>query len=601
MSHAARFAFAAMARAQKTRVPCAAASAAAAADMSDEDEDYAPPSSAASAASRSSSQLKRKRREEEEDTAAATDATVQSVPVCSLPCLSDLELRAPAGFVPKAKFVLTLRDECRDRGSAKLAIVHVQLQLPEHAARINFSSSFKIDGRKSFSNAPFKRYYTRAIHAAWLATPTSAPTPTMPLPNATEDTLQSGRVLLLLTQRGGRPGGKAFTGMLHESSRDQSSSKHPLLCLASNSAEYELTVLVNQEQLEGEEDSDEEDERDWSAAAVTVSARFDAGDVTLESMALPGGSLAPVAKQARTAQLTHVSSMRTMAAPLSPAASSSPAMSRASSASSAAAASSQATESDVFDEEELPSSSSILDSPLPSSPADSDDADEADASTPLHSSDLSGGDSSTEGGLEHDFDQQPTFAFNFDEPRQSNEHGEAPAMLSSPTVRSALPAHLHIKPHLLSPFTLDTAAWSPPANRSCSPVASATASSIGGLSIPIPGPLIAARFTSETACNPFFGEASAAAAASTALKSPIASPRLLSWQARGVTGAIGSAARDLEQLPSVFVQPPPLMLHALSLGTSGAVWPLVAGELQQRAASPLVAAAAATLQPHMAF
>jgi len=571
--------------------------------MSDEDEDYTPPSSAASAASRSSSQLKRKRREEDEDTASAAASTVQSVPVCSLPCLSDLELRAPAGFVPKAKFVLSLRDECRDRGSAKLAIVHVQLQLPEHAARSNFSSSFKIDGRKSFSNAPFKRYYTRAIHAAWLATPTSAPTPTMPLPNATEDTLQTGRVLLLLTQRGGRPGGKAFTGMLHESSRDQSSSKHPLLCLASNSAEYELTVLVNQEQLEGEDDSDdEEDEHDWSAAAVTVSARFDAGDVTLESMALPGGSLAPVAKQARTAQLTHVSSMRTMTAPPSPAASSSPAMSRASSASSAAAASSQATESDVFDEEEqLPSSSSILDSPLPSSPADSDDADEADASTPLHSSDLSG-DSSTEGGLEHDFEhlQQPAFAFNFDEPRQSNEPSEAPAMLSSPTVRSALPAHLHLKPHLLSPFTLDTAAWSPPANRSCSPVASAAASSaIGGLSIPIPGPLIAARFTSETACNPFFGEA-AAAAASTALKSPIASPRLLSWQSRGVTGAVSSTARDLEQLPSVFVQPPPMMLHALSLGTSGAVWPLVAGELQQRAVSPLVAAAA-TLQQHMAF
>lgn len=149
-----------------------------------------------------------------------------------------------ASFLPSSKFLFSLCDETRDRGSAKLAVVHVQLRQPGAAANsaLNFTTSFKIDGRKSFSNAPFKKYYARAIHAAWFAQPTHHSTATTPLPNAQELTrFGPGRVLLCLSQRNGRPNGKGFTGVKHDPT--SFSSKHPLLCLSSNSVEYYLSVF----------------------------------------------------------------------------------------------------------------------------------------------------------------------------------------------------------------------------------------------------------------------------------------------------------------------------------------------------------------------
>lgn len=280
-----------------------------------------------------------------------------SVPCSSFPFLSDDEpsLAPPHSFHPVSKFLFALTDETRDRGSAKLCIVHVQLSHPAFAASAdsdsssrsasvsaastarNFTTSFKIDGRKSFSNAPFKRYYSRAVHAAWFAQPTDAAAATLPLPNATFQTSTEGRVLFVLSQRNGRPHGKGFTGLKHD--RTSFSSKHPLLCLSSNSVEYYLSVFVNlaPQAVDGEQSLAAPE--CWSEVDVDVSARFDAGEVTLDPVSLPSSAAAsaPAArKQARTS-IPHVSSLRTMAG--SPFASSFASSSAASSTASSATAS----------------------------------------------------------------------------------------------------------------------------------------------------------------------------------------------------------------------------------------------------------------------
>jgi hypothetical protein len=596
MSHSARFAFAAMARVQQQalqkKAVRATAGVGAASDLSDEESAPAAYSSPSSFSSSRNVSTKRKRRDDEDGAdseGASSSSSSSSSPTASvpstLPCLSDVEPRAPAGFVPRAKFLLSFHDSCRDRGSAKLAIVHVKL-----GGQFNFTSSFKIDGRKSFSNAPYKRYYSRAIHACWFGVPTPSSSATLPQPNGTERSRTAGRVLLFLSQRNGRPAGKAFTGMRHEDSRAHSSSKHPLICLASNSAEYFLTVLVNQADSAGDEENEEEFEEgetegiDWSAADVEVSARFDAGESKMESVALPGGAAsaaasgkiasvvqAPTSKQART-QLPHVSSMRSLhrASSTESDESSVPSAAAASSfhqLSSAAAASASASSSFCTALSECDESD------------DAADFVDADA-TPLHDGALSSGDSSTEcGGLDEqaDFHQQhePMFHLAYDALHQHPSHDaqkQQPELTDDSDIRSSEQMQ-SVSSSLRLQFN--------------------GAAADAGLSIPI-----AARYTSETTSNPFFlGEASQPHPSHPLLCSPKSvptpaflslSPPLTSWP---------SSRQRLHDLPSIFVPPPPMMMHALSVGTSGAGWtmhgqqPLTQHAQQFSQPSPIAVAA----------
>jgi hypothetical protein len=218
---------------------------------------------------------------------------------------SDPLLRQPYHCVSKSLFSLT--DHSRDRGSAKLCILTIQLSHPSFTPRAGgaassraaaalassskfFTTSFKIDGRKSFSNAPFKKYYTRGIHAAWFAEPTVNPSSA---PAAQSITLNHGRVLLLISQRGGRPLGKGFTGLKHDTS--SYTAKHPLLCLASNSVEYTLSVFLNLSASKGipgvQEDADMSAIANWKEVAVSVNARFEAGEVSLQPLNVAGATV----------------------------------------------------------------------------------------------------------------------------------------------------------------------------------------------------------------------------------------------------------------------------------------------------------------------
>lgn len=186
-----------------------------------------------------------------------------------------------------SKHLFSLTDENRDRGSAKIAVITVDLR---HASgNASFTSSFKIDGRKSFSNAPFKRYYHRGVHAAWFAEPASL----SPVASA----LSEGRVLMLISQRAGRPNGKGFTGLKHDPSTY--TPKHPLLCLSSNSVEYYVQVFVNLDPtpMVGDESMQLDD---WTEVDVDVSARFDVGQVSFEPVSRP--EQAPNAKRQCIAQ-----------------------------------------------------------------------------------------------------------------------------------------------------------------------------------------------------------------------------------------------------------------------------------------------------------
>jgi hypothetical protein len=371
------------------------------------DDEYVP-------VQRHNSSVKRKRHAAEMDShssssslsaasASAAAASPSSSTSHSFPCLSDYELRVPSSFIPVGKFLFALEDETRDRGSAKLAIIHVQLTHPAFAAAggaasassssrhssvsrtRNYTASFKIDGRKSFSNAPFKKYYTRGVHAAWFASPTKETSATNPALNASFPCVTDGRVLFVLSQRNGKPQGKAFAGMLHDKS--SYSSKHPLLCLSSNSVEYYLHVyLSNHAQVDGEPAVAVSS---WSDVEVDVSARFDAGSVRLDSLALGAAShiVQPQSKLARTS-VPHASSMLQMSRCASIDSSSSSASSYVSSTASPVPSVSSTDDSDVSD-------SPRLESPLPAPSSDEDGAN-----TPLHEQESSqDGESSAEAEL----------------------------------------------------------------------------------------------------------------------------------------------------------------------------------------------------------
>jgi len=250
------------------------------------------------------------------------DHSTKTVPTLSFPLLTDEEpdfrsihVESDSGsssgearhFVCLSDSVLSLTDESRDRGSAKLCLIGVTLRHPSleamntmsdedddstgvssrsSSARMDgevgvrfFTSAAKIDGRKSFSNAPFKKYYTRAIHVAWFADSSDSARPSLP---SSSSSLSSGRVLCLLSQVDGRGDGKGFTGLKRETS--SLSAKHPLLCLASNTVQYRLRVFLDTTVgplHDGDEDEFMATVRDWSGATVEVRAKFDAGEVSL--------------------------------------------------------------------------------------------------------------------------------------------------------------------------------------------------------------------------------------------------------------------------------------------------------------------------------
>lgn len=223
--------------------------------------------------------------------ASSSSAASSSLPSSSS---SSSECVAQSSFHCASKHLFSLTDESRDRGSAKIATITVQLRHPSFghlsaggpaASRAaasssrahSYISSFKIDGRKSFSNAPFKRYYRRGVHAAWFAE-------SLAHASAGHSALVgAGRVLMLLSQKAGRPNGKGFTGLKHDPTSH--SPKHPLLCLSSNSVEYTVQVFVN---LTAERLQEETfDLRDWTEVEVEVTARFDAGQVSLQSLSVP--------------------------------------------------------------------------------------------------------------------------------------------------------------------------------------------------------------------------------------------------------------------------------------------------------------------------
>lgn len=341
-----------------------------------------------------------------------------------------------------SKFLFSLSDESRDRGSAKLAVVHIQLRHPSFASNsLNFTTSFKVDGRKSFSNAPYKKYYARAIHAAWFASPTSQVSATTPSPNAVESTPTNGRVMLLISQRNGRPNGKGFTGLKHDTC--SYSSKHPLLCLSSNSVEYYISVFINQssEQLDGEFESPPTE--DWTEVETEVSARFDAGQVILEPVSIPSSSssvMVPAKKQriavlpvvpaassssAVAAAASVISSMRSIAtvvaADSSSSPSSSPPMSRSSSSSAAEVDSMMYSADDTPRElaSPVPTGSmddeqSSMDSPF-TDPTEYDSCCGASSSaTPLHHEDVFAAVSASSGANGNELDE-PQFHLADDE------------------------------------------------------------------------------------------------------------------------------------------------------------------------------------------
>jgi hypothetical protein len=223
---------------------------------------------------------------------AASSSSSLSLPTSS----STAECVAQSSFHCASKHLFSLTDESRDRGSAKIATITVQLRHPSfahltatsphasasRAASLSprahtYISSFKIDGRKSFSNAPFKRYYRRGVHAAWFAESTSQ------VSFGHSALVGEGRVLMLLSQKAGRPNGKGFTGLKHDPSSH--SPKHPLLCLSSNSVEYTVQVFVNLSEARLQDETF--DLRDWSEVEVELTARFDAGEVLLQSLTVP--------------------------------------------------------------------------------------------------------------------------------------------------------------------------------------------------------------------------------------------------------------------------------------------------------------------------
>jgi hypothetical protein len=117
-----------------------------------------------------------------------------------------------------ATFLLSLIDTRRDRGVAKLCTLHVRLA-NECEPRI---LHFKVDARKSFSNAAFARYYERVTRAECLA--------------STEGEEQ--RILLRISQR--EKSKRAFVGVKRDPT--SASTRHPLVCICANTLTYVLEV-----------------------------------------------------------------------------------------------------------------------------------------------------------------------------------------------------------------------------------------------------------------------------------------------------------------------------------------------------------------------
>jgi hypothetical protein len=166
------------------------------------------------------------------------------------------------GLVRVASFRLALRDTARHRGTAKVCTIVVRvLHKIASVHETTHVMHIKVDARKSFSNLAFKRYYTREAYGSQTF-------------DAGDDSVL--RTVLCLSQcEASSSPTKSFVGVKRD--RSHVSSKHPLLCVGSDTLSYKLDVLV--------------DVGIAPVIRIHAHAEFPAGCVTLERRVLHNDAL----------------------------------------------------------------------------------------------------------------------------------------------------------------------------------------------------------------------------------------------------------------------------------------------------------------------